>query len=110
MDAFLFLKHLSDLILNVYLDFCSGEKSEEIELLRLKNLVTSKALFKYFRIIVLYYLSSKEEFQQAFHKVKHLKDTSQSVFHVLIFSTFLVLNMQVIHKNLLPLSHLLHLL
>jgi hypothetical protein len=110
MDALLFLKPLMGLNLTAYLDSYSKEQSEEIELLHLKNLVTLRALFKYFRIINLYYLNSKEEFQPTFHKVKHLKDTSQLVFHVPIFLTFLVLNRLVIHKNLLPFNHLLHLL
>ena len=110
MDALLFPKPLMGLNLTAYLDSYSKEQSEEIELLHLKNLVTLRALFKYFRIINLYYWNSKEEFQPTFHKVKLPKDTSQSVFHVLIFSTFLVLNTQVIHKNSWPSNHFLHLL
>jgi uncharacterized protein YkvS len=74
-------------------------------ILHLENLGALKALFKYFHTIALCCPNNTAEFQQAFHTVVHRVDTNQLIFHVLIFSTFLELDMQVIHKNSLPFNY-----
>ena len=48
-----------------------------------------------------YYLHNMEEYQPKVHTLLHQEDTNQLPFHDHIFSTFLVLNMQQIHKTTL---------